>query len=355
MRKFVVFIFPLTVAGVGIYLLATRGTSLHQKVSDANIPSDGGYSNATQVALTAQKIPAATASNFITIASDVESDYVQRYMERVNADHDFDWKQPINFFGKVVDENGQPVADAVVKFIWNDISTNGSSESQTVSESSGLFSLRDKRGKCLDVYVSKDEYYGFSTSHQFFEYARPYNGRIIPDPAKPYVFQLRKKGSTEPLIRINKSSLISKDGTPTEVDLKTENKALAGANVIKIECWTKDGEKNQLHNNYLYDWKCRVSVPAGGLIQSTNEFPFEAPLAGYQSADEINMPASLGSAWNNQVIRNYFVKFNDGHYAYIEIAMVAAGDHFFQLTSLLNPSGSRNLEYDSAKRIDPTY
>ena len=177
----------------------------------------------------------------------------------------------------------------------------------------------------------------------------------IQDPAKPYVFQLRKKGSTEPLIRINKSSLISKDGTPTEVDLKTENKALAGANVIKIECWTKDGEKNQLHNNYLYDWKCRVSVPAGGLIQSTNEFPFEAPLAGYQSADEINMPASLGSAWNNQVIRNYFVKFNDGHYAYIEIAMVAAGDHFFQLTSLLNPSGSRNLEYDSAKRIDPTY
>ena len=159
MRKFVVFIFPLTVAGVGIYLLATRGTSLHQKVSDANIPSDGGYSNATQVALTAQKIPAATASNFITIASDVDSDYVQRYMERVNADHDFDWKQPINFFGKVVDENGQPVADAVVKFIWNDISTNGSSESQTVSESSGLFSLRDKRGKCLDVYVSKDEYY----------------------------------------------------------------------------------------------------------------------------------------------------------------------------------------------------
>jgi hypothetical protein len=33
--------------------------------------------------------------------------------------------------------------------------------------------------------------------------------------------------------------------------------------------------------------------------------------------------------------------------------MVAGGDHFFQLESFLNPSGSRSLEFDPQIAINP--
>lgn len=97
-----------------------------------------------------------------------------------NREIERNWKAqlsaPINFFGKVLDENEQPVATATVGFTWNDLppeeeTTNftgesftpfaymHSSKSQTTSDAQGLFSLVDKKGKGLSVTVSKAEYY----------------------------------------------------------------------------------------------------------------------------------------------------------------------------------------------------
>ena len=45
-----------------------------------------------------------------------------------NVDSSSEWKIPINFYGRVVDENGQAVAGATVRFGWPDTSARGSSE-----------------------------------------------------------------------------------------------------------------------------------------------------------------------------------------------------------------------------------
>ena len=67
----------------------------------------------------------------------------------------FEWKAPINFYGKVVDQDNQPIAGATVKFVWNDISSAGWSSAESTSDVNGLFSLADKKGKGLSVSVSK--------------------------------------------------------------------------------------------------------------------------------------------------------------------------------------------------------
>ena len=85
--------------------------------------------------------------------------YTRRFSEMEKVDPNFEWKQPIDFYGKVLDEHEQPVANARVRFVWNDLSPTGTSEAETATDSSGLFSLRDKRGKGLSVYVSKEDYY----------------------------------------------------------------------------------------------------------------------------------------------------------------------------------------------------
>jgi len=65
------------------------------------------------------------------------------------------------------------------------------------------------------------------------------------------------------------------------------------------------------------------------------------------------MICCLENGWYNHTKRNYFLKLGSGNYARINFEMIAGGDHFFKLESLLNPSRSRNLEYDPTKAIRP--
>ena len=54
--------------------------------------------------------PRRTRSNTVTAEGVPLSEDFLRYREHVRADPAYDWKQPISFYGKVVDENNQPVA-----------------------------------------------------------------------------------------------------------------------------------------------------------------------------------------------------------------------------------------------------
>lgn len=53
-----------------------------------------------------------------------------------------EWLTPIEFYGKVVDQNGQPVVGAEIDFGTNDLSPTGSSNYKGASDTNGLFSIR---------------------------------------------------------------------------------------------------------------------------------------------------------------------------------------------------------------------
>ena len=266
-----------------------------------------------------------------------------------------EWRTPIEFYGKVVDENTNLVAGASVHFVWTDLSPKGNSEKDTTSDQDGFFSLSNTNGKNLIVQVSKEGYYSYQRFGAAFNYAGE-NQNFIPDAANPVIFRLKKKGVAEPLVHIQspmggpKGFRIAKDGTADEISLTTGKAVPPGQGDLRVQCWTDNqgkapGEK--------YDWKCQISVPSGGLVQSTEDLDFQAPLTGYRTSDAIDMPAKLESDWSSHVKRNYFVKLANGNYARMSFEMVAGGDHFFQLESFLNPSGSRNLEFDPQIAINP--
>ncbi len=110
------------------------------------------------------------------------SSTVQEYTRNRIADQQHDWKQPINFFGRVVDESDHSVPGAVAHFKWTDLSENGTSESSTESDSAGLFSLLGRKGKRMSVTVAKDGYYTpLSERMSSYEYANPAEGLFWPD------------------------------------------------------------------------------------------------------------------------------------------------------------------------------
>ncbi len=284
-------------------------------------------------------------------ASDPESvaEKVKIYMQHKKIDPIYDWRQPINFYGKVLDDNNQPIPAVSVDYTWSDMSEKGTSKSTTITDAEGLFSIH-QTGKRLYMTVSKEGYYsGRDARNATFEYANPADGLFTPDSANPVVFKLRQKRQTERLIQVAKTFRIPRDGSPVDVDLFSGKQVGTGQGQLEIRCPTSD-QKNAQNR---YDWQCSILIPGGGIMETTNEFPFEAPLDGYQSSIEFDMPKSKES-WQRSVEGQYFLKLANGDYANLHFHMMAGGDHFAQVEVVLNPSGLRNLEFDPNNAIQPS-
>jgi Carboxypeptidase regulatory-like domain len=249
---------------------------------------------------------------------------------------------PISFWGKVVDEKGAPVSDARVELGTADRPWEDGTSYERITDERGLFSITDVKGLSISVDVSKDGYYKTSRSQGQFSYAHPSaNKERLPTPDNPTVFELRKTGQFEPLVQVNSFVKGPRDGTPVDVSLETGRPVAAGEGGLRVEAWTNDQlDDPQGH----FDWRCRISVPGGGLIERKGQFDFQAPANGYRPSDEIDTPRTA-EKWSPQVSREYFLKLADGRYARIRFEMVAGGDNFISINSYLNPKlGERNLE-----------
>ncbi len=137
------------------------------------------------------------------------------------ADPQFEWKTPIAFYGKIVDEEGKPVQGANIKCIWTDLSREGTSTAALTSDSHGRFSLTGVRGKNLGIEIKTEGYHTRRKQNQFdFEYANIYASSFHrADPNQPVVFHLLKKNVAEPLLHRSVFIKLSHDGSPVYLDL----------------------------------------------------------------------------------------------------------------------------------------
>lgn len=269
--------------------------------------------------------------------------------QQMESDPKFEWKMPIKFYGKVIDQDDQPIEGVKVVMQWTDMSAKGSSERTVSTDAAGRFELTGVMGKRLGInQVSKEGYYranqGIQTS---FEYAAFFeNNYHRPDPDKPVVFRMRKAGEicTELIVRESLIGLPA-SGVPQTIDLRAGSKSAVGNVAIRVTRGeTKDGNR--------YDWSIEIKGSNGaGLIESEDEFMFEAPEVGYFPKYSYQFDADAPD-WQSEARKNYFVRSSDGQeYARLEIKFMpkyqqngAARIRFF-----VNPTGSRNLEYTPNK------
>jgi hypothetical protein len=255
------------------------------------------------------------------------------------------WQTPIEFYGKVVDENSNAVAAAKISFHWVEFpAEDGNRNTNTESDVEGLFSLRGQRGPDLSVSVSKEGYYAAHRGEQGFKYGPFGNPDFSPNPQNPVIFTLRKKGKGEPLIQsefppgMGQIAQLRGDGTPAEIDLFNSQKVSEGNGQLRLELFRGQAEKTSPR----FDWKCRLSVPGGGLVETDQEFAFEAPQTGYEASLVIDMPAT-NQTWCDDLTRKYYVQLPGGRYGRIDFYLLA-DNGVFTIKSAINPNGSRNLE-----------
>lgn len=266
---------------------------------------------------------------------------------------------PINFWGKVVDEDENPVQGAIIRFGATDNYYESGSKYRAASDENGLFSIENIKGMALSVRVEKEGYYSphETTAGSYSYYAPESSKHSIPTKKSPAVFILKKKGEAEPLVKYTKGSKIPNSGSSVGFDLKQGTVVpLAKADLI-VSGYPNHKPTYQGKKDYPYpwgyEWAYQLKVAGGGLIEKEGgKYAFVAPENGYQETFKFDMPQSEHDEdWKSKDKRTFYIRLANGNYAEINFRYVPGGDRFMVVNGLYNPSGSRNLEYDKSKRI----
>lgn len=267
------------------------------------------------------------------------------------ADPNFEWKMPIEFYGRVVDQFGEPVAYATVDITWTAL--EDSRETQLQSDTNGAFQFVGEKGKRMTVHVNREGYLPTRQSRGSFEYAAFHEPQFhVPDQAAPVVFRLQKIMGAEPMLKFIRNAQIDLASAPPCLDVE---KGILGESgdlrfVIKAER-TQPGARGPDFSVEI------IGVNGAQFVLSADEFMFNAPTEGYQSSIHYVQRAS-NEAYSPVQPYQFYVKTRTGKYAAVkgEITIytgLSEGRFGFHTIIYHNPSGSRNLEFDHRRWLNP--
>jgi len=245
-------------------------------------------------------------------------------------------------YGKVVDQDGQPVVGAKVR---GNAKVSGDFISHyTETDANGLFHFLGLRGQALYIQPQKDGY-DFDP-RQMPEHPHNY----LPDPNNPLVFTMWKQHGAEPMKHEQLHAYIPCDGTVTRFDLLTGKKKSEGDLSVSL---TRNPLK--IDRRKSFDWTLTLQITNGGFQVITNIYPNEAPSNGYQSSMIFHYESG-SSNWTSQIQPQLYFKGNNGQ-IYGRMTLKVMTDFqppptLFDADIYANPAGSRNLEFDGNKQIN---
>jgi len=251
----------------------------------------------------------------------------------------------LDFYGKVVDQYGQPVTGAKVQ--GNVMSIHSMTQSNdkiylTETDGSGLFKFIGLHGVELGIWPQKEGYvYNLKLPSR-----RPDNYQ--PSPDNVVTFTMWKLKGSEPMIHARIHAYIPCNGAQTSFNILTGK---SGGNLIV----TLNRNPVNIDRSKPFDWTITISLATGGLVKITDLYPNEAPINGYQPSLTINMPAN-DKNWSHSINGSYYFQSGNGQIYGRMIIKITANFQppptFFGADIYANPSGSRNLEFDPAKQIN---
>ena len=259
----------------------------------------------------------------------------------------------ILFYGKVVDQDGKPLSNVEVTGKTGSkvaFYTEEHRDYQTATDAKGLFSFDEFKGDGLVIELKKPGY-KFASDHRNFLYSAISGDqkRHEPDQANPVVFAMFKSMGAEPMIQYETDFIrFSPNGIPLRIDLRTGKVVASGGDLAVTVQW--EGKPDPFSRTVA--WSAKIAIENGGIVEGAKDHWFTAPASGYQPSLEYYFTVKDRG---QTVPKEYYASLPGGKgYARITLFLdnvVADNQARISLRVWLNPSGSRNLEYDPAKRI----
>ena len=258
---------------------------------------------------------------------------------------------PIDFYGKVVDQNGAPVAGVEVKAAIRLMKEplpgmigDGFDYLVARTASDGTFSFLNRTGEFFGIdKIQKEGYLVSATVHEKTYYYASDEKKYRPNPSVPEVFKIWKQMGAEELIERNLKYKLTTEGRSYGLDLL--NGAQAKADAI-TDIRVSMTAPSVIKPHVKYDWNFVLEAVEGGLIETSDDYMYLAPLDGYVSRIQVSFNASDAN-WSDNFRKRFYVMSRNGSvYARIEILVGVAlnGRGYLHIESASNPNSSRNLE-----------
>jgi len=265
----------------------------------------------------------------------------------------------IKFWGKVVDQDDNPLSGVIIKgYVMHDTVASPYGYSlghfEIATSKDGHFEITDVSGSGLTIESIVKEGYELSKNVKTHFGYRGYAEKFTPDQNNPVVFKMWERHGAEPLVKCYINIGIPCDGTPVLIDFLKNKKVDSGGN-LRIT-FKREPLHIQRGKDKGYDWTLLLEAIDGEILDSTEEFMYMAPEAGYKSSLQIEM-LKTDPNWISILNKPFYLKLQDGkQFARVNLELYTNFEPpptSLQIESWLNPSGSRNLEYDSKKSITP--
>lgn len=249
------------------------------------------------------------------------------------------------FYGRVVEQHGQPIADVTVTATPTRDGSSGSANAQT--DGNGFFQFVGLRGRSVSIALRKSGYeirgHGVGL--------RNANGPETSETNRALFTMWKLKGA-EPMIHHQNVYQFKPDNRAYTIDLLS-NKTAEGTNgpgdlLVRLQ------RPSQVQRNDKYEWTFGMTAIGGGVIQVTNDdYLNEAPPTGYQSDFTLDVPPSNPN-WRAYVEETFYLKSREGRaygHIHLKIYPESPGGSSIDIESYINPSATRNLEFDPTREI----
>ena len=262
------------------------------------------------------------------------------------------WKaenvKPQDFYGKVVDQYGQPIAGASVNGDLMLIQGADVGERKDVyktqTDANGEFEFSGLHGWELAIAPSKS---GYELAPNTAAMQLPAGEKTSPSVRA--IFTMWKLKGPEPMIHTEFDSRVPYDGTSAIFNLETGKKAADGN--LRITLLRKPLQIQRGRDKY--DWMVKIEIVGGGIFEENDLYPNWAPDNGYQLFFEAGMNAT-DVLWSRELVKNFYIKDNQGRYGRLFVDLFTdsmRSDTGINIRAWINPSGSQNLEFDPTKQI----
>jgi len=252
-------------------------------------------------------------------------------------------KSPMDTYGKVVDQNGQPVIGAKMRGFLDFEEMDDDEEHDTTTDSQGEFNFLGLYGKGM-VFVPEKMGYEYDRRHAI---NRPNN--YLPDPTNPLIITMWKLRGAEPMIHSKIHAYIPCDGSAIKFSLMTGKMDPNGDLIVTLT-------RNPLNIDQPkpFNWSVTLEIPNGGFEEITNLYPYEAPVEGYQPHITYTLKASVAN-WTPLLTPSLYFKSKNGQiYGRMTLKIMAdfqPPPTLFDAEIYANPADSRNLEFNFKKQI----
>ena len=261
---------------------------------------------------------------------------------------------PIRFWGRVVDQDGAPLAGVKVavgvrtwKTIPIGVPWGVDSSRLRLTGADGRFEVSGVDGDVLGIdSLALPGYEAEPGACRGFGYTPP--RPFIPDRSSPELFRMWNTNLRAKLISGSRRWGLIPDGRVYTLDLKegacSDKQAPTGDMRVSVQRST-----NAVWGKH-FDWSLLVQGVDGGFLEETNDYcaMFQAPAAGY--TNEIRASAKSGDArWTDGLPgRRFYLRSRSGEfYRRIEIETYSLylldGQARLNLTYALNAEGGRLL------------